>query len=841
MTNEGENEPGATKREGDAAATTREQAPNGPDTPIHSLLSLPPALSERFEIIRELHTRGNEADLLMVRNRQDGKSVVIKLYRRGIEPKPEVMALLAKASHDFVVKQLEHGSSGGRAFEVMELAEGTLTDLLVEHKDRSLTLKHIFFIVQELAGSLSYLHALAPPVIHRDLKPDNILMRTRRPLKLVLTDFGIASILEHGSRVASSLNRTELYAAPEAGAGDVSAGLDWWSLGMIVVEAASGQHPFAGVAQRAIDIHYVNRRPIPLEKVADPWVKLLCQGLLCYDQKQRWGQAEVRRWLNNDRSLAAPEDSKPRGEGGDRASSAYRIGSAECWTLKELAADFAANWEEAVKRFARRSDIQRWLDEALHDQNALNRFIDLQDDKAYQPLDGATKLSLWLAELDPSLPLIAAGRVLSPATFLDFLGAAEADKRTWPMILRPEYAGMLAKATGAQWLADIYTKWQQAGIEARGIDTALLPGKFDIYGHFALLRMVIDEVYRETVQRKLGEIVKEPAIQASPLAGTLLTAAGQSGRKDLAFGVAGLSPVGLWVASMRIDRLRESGKAVLAERAAVDAKKAEEAEEARRLIAAEAKKQKDARSGCIMLTIIAIVVAAGAYWAYSSITSWWNDRPETRWAKAGEDGRNSEILQGRQTGDISQNETPYFLTAWAPSECSVGTYLNQSENCRLPDRFFNIWSNIAPSVRARRKRLMESNRFVGLVPQLAEGKEIRALDVVFAGKREDAENLANANKTLSSLVGETMDSIMSSGKRIKFDKWMSGVGPHWVEFERGDRLWLVAARQGIGFQSCLFKYEASHKPPAEEDFDQIDDYKMRMRLTCFQSPEAATP
>ncbi|CAK0774156.1 hypothetical protein CCP4SC76_5820002 [Gammaproteobacteria bacterium] len=78
--------PTATRRE-EPTATRRDGAPETSST----LLNLPSGLASRYRILEQLPTQGAEADLLLVEPLSGGKRVVIKLYRRGIHPKSEVL------------------------------------------------------------------------------------------------------------------------------------------------------------------------------------------------------------------------------------------------------------------------------------------------------------------------------------------------------------------------------------------------------------------------------------------------------------------------------------------------------------------------------------------------------------------------------------------------------------------------------------------------------------------------------------------------------------------------------------------------------------------------------
>jgi serine/threonine protein kinase len=96
-------------------------------------------------------------------------------------------------------------------------------------------------ILLELDSAVSSVHQAG--LLHRDLKPENILIRTKEPLDLILTDFGIASALDATQKLTGTA-RTLHYAAPETLSGVISTKADYWALGMILLEALTGRHPF---------------------------------------------------------------------------------------------------------------------------------------------------------------------------------------------------------------------------------------------------------------------------------------------------------------------------------------------------------------------------------------------------------------------------------------------------------------------------------------------------------------------------------------------------------------------------------------------------------------------
>jgi serine/threonine protein kinase len=128
-----------------------------------------------------------------------------------------------------------------RAFIVMEYIQGTtLTQqfALFRRVPAVLLLKW----AQQLCHALADLHRLVPPILHRDLKPDNILLGLDHTLHIV--DFGLAARLLHQGYTPGVVG-TLSYMAPETTQGESVPASDVYSLGVILYEGLTGQHPFA--------------------------------------------------------------------------------------------------------------------------------------------------------------------------------------------------------------------------------------------------------------------------------------------------------------------------------------------------------------------------------------------------------------------------------------------------------------------------------------------------------------------------------------------------------------------------------------------------------------------
>ena len=455
----------ATTLEGRPALTTREGPAGGARASAGSLVRLPEALAGRFRILRELDARGIEADLLVVEPTGGGAASVIKLYRAGIHPKAEVLERLAGLDTRHTVRLIEQGTSEGRSYEVMEYAAGgSLSDLLREAPGHRLARPALDEVIQQLAAALSYLHGLQPQIIHRDIKPDNILLRRREPLELVLGDFGLASELKGASWKPSTADRTERYAAPEAADGQVSSAVDWWSFGILVAEAAAGRHPFGSVDEQTQRIHFRERRPVPLDAVADERVRLLCRGLLVYDRKKRWGTAEVGRWLAGDTALVPPLDEAPAAAG----VAPFKFAGRSCRTMAELAAAMVENWSDAKRVVARATALQHWLEKDAKEHEAADWLQTITEKMAQY--DAGVKVTLLLPALDPALPPTFDGTELTRERLIEELATASSGAAPAFLVQLWDHLPALANLTKRDWLREVYAAVDAAHAEAERLD-----------------------------------------------------------------------------------------------------------------------------------------------------------------------------------------------------------------------------------------------------------------------------------------------------------------------------------------------------------------------------------
>ncbi len=391
-------------------STYREGANKGtpPDAPGSAalLVRLPSALAAEYTLESSFETRGNEADLYRVSDKA-GNQWVAKIYRQGIAPKEEILEKIAKADRRHLVGLEKYGCSDGRWWELQEYIPQESLRVLLDAENSRKSSALVKEILRQLTEALAYLHSLN--IEHRDLKPDNILVRSREPFDLVLADFGIASLIEGSIRFTNTA-RTLKYAPPEAlgtqtkketGYSEnistvVRTRWDYWSLGMIMVESIAGAHPFDSCTDAVIGHRLATIDTDDLvEGVNDPDWRKLCRGLLRRTPQQRWGEEQIFMWLKDPRHLSlkvvAEEQSASRIPG-------FRFQGREYFTRQDLAGAFSDNWNGAESIWKLRwRELRGWVEHDLGDGAVAGALIAIDQSESLN-LDG--QIFLMISALD---------------------------------------------------------------------------------------------------------------------------------------------------------------------------------------------------------------------------------------------------------------------------------------------------------------------------------------------------------------------------------------------------------------------------------------------------------
>ena len=262
-----------------------------PDSPAPPLDPSPGAvLGGRYRVVERLG-EGGMGVVLRAEDVTLGREVALKLLRRG-DPRQEERlrreaVVTASLRHPGIVTLHELASHQGQPFLVYELVPGgrTLEDLLAEAPRAQL----LSWIVQ--AGrALGYAHTRG--VVHRDVKPDNLLIDAEGRLRVA--DFGLATApeLERLTRTGQQLG-TPRYMAPEQTRGQhaqVGPATDVWALGVVLYRALCKQQPFPAETLPDLLALIVHREPSPPDQVRPdvaPALSAVCVRALRKDPRKR--------------------------------------------------------------------------------------------------------------------------------------------------------------------------------------------------------------------------------------------------------------------------------------------------------------------------------------------------------------------------------------------------------------------------------------------------------------------------------------------------------------------------------------------------------------------------
>lgn len=399
-----------------------------PVPPYESLT--PGAAFGQYHLVQPLKVVSAEADLWLVENRARQIYRVLKLYRYGVVPKPEIIQALRHLRREDIVEIIETGEIYGRQYEIQEYIEhGSLSDLI---RQRKVGAAHAKVILEKLCSSLTHLHNIN--VLHRDIKPSNILVRSLNPLDVVLTDFGISSVSDHSLHL-TTVNRTAAYCAPEALTGVIAKASDWWSVGMIMLELVCGYHPFAGLSEQAINFQLVSKGVQVPETLPEEW-RTLIRGLLTRDQGRRWGSNEVKQWLRGKMDIPVYAD---EGEAAHTTAPVkpYRFGNIDCTNPMDLAVAMAQDWEQAVRHFGR-GMITEWIKNHLYDQQLTSILLDIAQDPE---LNADQRVTAALLAMHPEMPLVYHGVIITPEWFpqnvFEGIDLLRSGIPRWQELLRP--------------------------------------------------------------------------------------------------------------------------------------------------------------------------------------------------------------------------------------------------------------------------------------------------------------------------------------------------------------------------------------------------------------------
>lgn len=234
---------------------------------------------ENYHVI-ELVGEGSFGKVYKGRRKYTGQTVAMKfIMKHGKSDKDihnlrQEIEILRKLKHENIIEMLDSFESPQEFCVVTEFAQGELFEVLED--DKSLPEEQVQAIAKQLVRALHYLHSNR--IIHRDMKPQNILIGAGSVVKLC--DFGFARAMSTNTVVLRSIKGTPLYMAPElVREQPYNHSADLWSLGVILYELFVGQPPFYTNSVYAL-IRHIVKDPVKYPDDMSLNFKSFLKGLL---------------------------------------------------------------------------------------------------------------------------------------------------------------------------------------------------------------------------------------------------------------------------------------------------------------------------------------------------------------------------------------------------------------------------------------------------------------------------------------------------------------------------------------------------------------------------------
>ncbi len=227
---------------------------------------------EGYELIRKLGEGGMGA-VYLARQLSMDREVALKILRRSLARNSSFVErfvrearLAGRLDHENIVRALDVGQSGDYHFLAMEYVEGRNLSVVLREKGQ-LEEREALEVTLQVARALEYAHSRE--VIHRDVKPENVLLTPEGTAKL--TDMGLAKQTGAESHLTQtgSMVGTPHYVSPEQARGDPDVDIrgDIYSLGATLYRLVTGQTPFQGSTAAVVMTKHLTEEPAPPREI----------------------------------------------------------------------------------------------------------------------------------------------------------------------------------------------------------------------------------------------------------------------------------------------------------------------------------------------------------------------------------------------------------------------------------------------------------------------------------------------------------------------------------------------------------------------------------------------
>ncbi len=255
-------------------------------------------LDDRYEIL-ELIGSGGMANVYKARCHRLNRLVAIKILKSDLADNADFRRrfrdesrAVAQLSHANIVSVYDVSTSGETEYIVMELIDGITLKQYMERRGRMDWRESLHFISQIMRG-LSHAHSRG--IIHRDIKPQNIMVLRDGSVKVA--DFGIACLANASQTLTQEALGSVHYISPEQARGDrIDARSDIYSAGVVLYEMLTGRLPFEGDSAVSVAIQHLSSVPLAPRDI-DPSIpeplELICMKAMNSDPDKRYPTADA--------------------------------------------------------------------------------------------------------------------------------------------------------------------------------------------------------------------------------------------------------------------------------------------------------------------------------------------------------------------------------------------------------------------------------------------------------------------------------------------------------------------------------------------------------------------
>ncbi|MFJ4108322.1 serine/threonine-protein kinase [Oerskovia enterophila] len=247
-------------------------------------------LGDRYRLVRRIAI-GGMGEVWVAHDKALGREIAVKVLREEYAGNEDFLERLrtearnsAALSHPNIAQMYDYGEQNASGFLVMELVMGEpMADLL--EREPVLMPAKLLPILAQTARALHAAHVAG--VVHRDVKPGNILLEPRGVVKI--TDFGVSLAANQIPMTATGMVMgTAQYLSPEQAIGQAATGAsDVYALGIVAYESVVGNRPFTGTTPVDIAVAHVNEKVPPLPAHVHPSLASLIYAMLAKDPKAR--------------------------------------------------------------------------------------------------------------------------------------------------------------------------------------------------------------------------------------------------------------------------------------------------------------------------------------------------------------------------------------------------------------------------------------------------------------------------------------------------------------------------------------------------------------------------